>query len=157
MENKDCSEEINLFNDYLSQFQKNNQVVPLVPNQERVLVHCKAGMSRSATALLSMYIFFIDVILKWHTNEFIEEEKDKTFFGAILKAIFHPSDNPSHDVRNIIKIFCDNYRYITPIREQVKTLTKLIEYKRNTLLNEIKILETTLPKNDRQNIFRLVK
>ena len=47
-------------------------------------------MSRSATVLLSMYIFFIDVILRWHAEDFIKDNADETFFGAIIKAIYHP-------------------------------------------------------------------
>lgn len=102
-------------------------------NQGRVLVHCKAGMSRSATALLSMYIIFIDVILRWYAKDFIQSAQDETFFGAIIKAIYHPSKNPIEDVNNIAHIFSKNYRHITPLNEQILVLAQLIEYKRQML------------------------
>lgn len=105
-------------------------------NKGRVLVHCKAGMSRSATALLTMYFYFIEVILHWHHDHFIHNEKDQVFFGAIIKAIFHPSKNPLDDVHHIINIFSKNYRLITPLSEQKEDLAKIIQYKKN-MLNEM--------------------
>lgn len=109
-------------------------------NHGRVLVHCKAGMSRSATALLSMYIVFIDVILQWHANDFIQDEKDQVF-GAIVKAIFHPSQKPKQDVKNIVHIFSENYRPITPIKDQIVAMAQLIQFKRKMLREEAAILD----------------
>lgn len=100
----------------------------------RVLVHCKAGMSRSATALLTMYFYFIEVILHWHYTHFIQNEKDQVFFGTIIKAIFHPSKNPLDDVNHIIHIFSENYRLITPLSEQKEDLAKIIQYKNKMLM-----------------------
>jgi hypothetical protein len=111
-----------------------------INNQEHVLIHCKAGMSRSATALLSMYIIFIDVILRWHPHDFIQNEKDEAFFGAILKAIVSPGHDPLNDVHNIIRFFSDNYRPIKLIPDQVMTLAQLIQYKHN-MLKEAHVLD----------------
>ncbi|CEG59082.1 protein of unknown function [Legionella fallonii LLAP-10] len=103
-------------------------------NDGKVLVHCKAGMSRSATTLLSMYIFFIDIILRWHAKDFIHSEEDEAFFGAIIKALYHPSKDPINDVTNIVHIFSKNYRHITPLDEQILVLAQLIQYKRQLLI-----------------------
>ena len=109
-------------------------------NQSHALIHCKAGMSRSATGLLSMYIMFIDVILRWHRNDFIKDGIDQAFFGAIVKAIFDPSHDPIQDIHNITGIFSTYYRPIKLLYDQVLTLAQLIQYKRSMLNQEAKLI-----------------
>lgn len=119
---------------------KKSEEQPSVQNhQEHALIHCKAGMSRSATALISMYIISIDIILNWHAKDFIQNKNDQTFFGAIIKAIFNPDSNPLHDIHVITQIFSDNYRPIKLIPDQINCLAQLIHYKRN-MLKEANIL-----------------
>ncbi len=140
---------------FISQCQPNNQtddstISSSEKNKGRVLVHCKAGMSRSATALLSMYVFFIDIILRWHAKDFIQSEQDETFLGAIIKAIYHPSKDPIEDVNNIVRIFSKHYRHISPLDEQILVLTQLIEYKRHMLMTSDLHYDGTILKEENQ-------
>lgn len=124
------------YQDFVSHYSPPQSGIPEC-NIKNVLVHCKAGISRSATALLSMYIFFIDLILPWHIRDFIKDERDTIFFGAIIKAVYNKSKDPDlvADVNHIIGIFAKNYRPILPIDGQIIVLAQLIQYKR-TLVSQ---------------------
>ena len=69
----------------------------------------------------------------WHAKDFIQSEQDEIFFGAIVKAIYHPSQDSIEDVNNVVRIF-KNYRHISLLDEQILVLTQLIEYKSHMLM-----------------------